>query len=132
VPGEDLIKVMYQLVDAQSYNNRRILIVGGGDSAVEAAIGLARQKGNRVTISYRRDRFLRIKAKNQERIAVMLAKKMIEPLFSSEVVAISEKTVTVKTEERQQEIANDYVFIFIGGDPPFKLLQDVGIAFGGE
>ena len=47
VPGEELPKVMYQLVDAASYEGRRILIVGGGDSAVEAAIGLARQRGNR-------------------------------------------------------------------------------------
>jgi thioredoxin reductase len=56
VPGEELPKVMYQLVNAESYQGRRVLVVGGGDSAVEAAIGLARQKGNAVTLSYRRER----------------------------------------------------------------------------
>ncbi len=55
VPGEAQAKVMYQLIDAQSYTNAHILVVGGGDSAVEAAIGLARQKGNKVSISYRRE-----------------------------------------------------------------------------
>ncbi len=55
IPGENLAKVAYQLIDAQSYQNKDILVVGGGDSAVEAAIGLARQPGNRVTISYRKD-----------------------------------------------------------------------------
>ena len=64
VPGEELEKVLYRLTDAQSYQNKHLLIVGGGDSAVEAAIGLARQPGNRVTISYRKEAFFRIKQKN--------------------------------------------------------------------
>ena len=66
VPGEELPKVMYQLADAESYEHQKILVVGGGDSAVEAALGLARQRGNRVTLSYRREKLVRIKKKNEE------------------------------------------------------------------
>src|SRR6267378_2238016 len=61
VKGEDLPKVMYRLLEADHYINKKILIVGGGDSAVEAAMGLASQVGNKVTLSYRKDAFSRIK-----------------------------------------------------------------------
>src|SRR2546423_264495 len=65
VKGEDLPKVMYRLIEADHYINKRILVVGGGDSAVEAAMGLANQNGNQVTLSYRGDRFSRIKERNE-------------------------------------------------------------------
>jgi len=132
VPGEDQSKVMYQLTDAQSYQNMNLLVVGGGDSAVEAAIGLARQKGNRVTISYRKDRFFRIKKKNEERIQELINKKFVTPVFDSQVVEIREKQVILQQGDKQWAIENDHVFIYIGGEPPFKLLQDIGIAFGGK
>src|SRR5690606_24618526 len=63
VPGEELPKVMYQLIDAQSYRGLDLLVVGGGDSAIEAAVGLAQQSGNRVSISYRKNGFFRVKKK---------------------------------------------------------------------
>ena len=62
VPGEDLIKVHYSLIDAHAYRDSRFLVVGGGDSAVEAALGLAEQTGNQVHISYRRKAFFRLRA----------------------------------------------------------------------
>ena len=65
IPGESLSKVAYSLIDAHSYQGRRILVVGGGDSAVEAALGLAAQPGNVVTLSYRKQSFTRIKSRNQ-------------------------------------------------------------------
>src|SRR6185437_7409537 len=61
VKGEELSKVMYRLIEADHYTNKKILVVGGGDSAVEAAVGLANQSGNQVTLSYRKETFLRIK-----------------------------------------------------------------------
>ena len=64
VPGEELPKVMYRLIEADHYINKKILVVGGGDSAVEAAMGLANQKGNIVTLSYRQGSFGRIKERN--------------------------------------------------------------------
>ena len=88
VPGEERPKVMYQLADAESYENQRILVVGGGDSAVEAALGLAGRRGNRVTLSYRREKLVRIKRKNESRIAGMLASRRIEGAFNTDVQEI--------------------------------------------
>lgn len=132
VPGEDLEKVSYQLIDTQSYNHRHILIVGGGDSAVEAAIGLARQEGNTVTISYRKKQFFRIKKLNQERIEKLISKGRILPEFESTVKSIEKKSVILSSPAGEKEIPNDYVFIFAGGVAPFDMLKAMGIKFGGE
>ena len=132
VPGEEMPKVMYQLTDAESYQGQRLLVVGGGDSAVEAAIGLARQRGNRVTLSYRREKLVRIKRKNEERVAQLLASRRIEGAFSSEVTAIREGAVALRTAEGERELPNDFVFVFAGGDPPFELLRKIGVRFGGD
>ena len=132
VPGEELPKVLYQLVDAASYEGRRILIVGGGDSAVEAAIGLARQRGNSVTLSYRRERLVRIKKKNEERLGELASKGRVKALFGSEVTEILEDRVRLRLGERSVELANDHVFVFAGGEPPFDLLRGMGVRFGGE
>jgi len=132
VPGEELPKVAYQLIDAQSYSHQNILVVGGGDSAVEAAVGLARQKGNKVTISYRKPIFFRIKKKNEKNLNELLKQKKIKAFFESNVLEIDEKSVQLQTKEQILEIPNDYVFVFAGGIPPFKMLQDMGISFGGK
>jgi len=130
--GEDLPKTLYQLVDANSYQHKNLLVVGGGDSAVEAAIGLGRQKGNKVAISYRQAKFARVKKKNEERINELIREKKVRPIFDSNLLEIKEKTVVLKVGDDITEIPNDYVFIFAGGEPPFKMLQEMGIAFGGE
>ena len=132
VPGEELSKVMYRLVDAESYQNQRLLVVGGGDSAAEAALGLARQRGNRVTLSYRREKLVRIKKKNEDRITQLLANKRIDGLFSSEVDRITPGSVLVRTASGVREVPNDFVFVFAGGEPPFELLKKAGVRFGGK
>ncbi|HSD66875.1 MAG TPA: NAD(P)-binding domain-containing protein [Vicinamibacteria bacterium] len=132
VPGEELPKVTYQLVDAASYEGKRVLVVGGGDSAVEAAIGLARQRGNRVTLSYRREKLVRIKKKNEDRIAGLLASRRVEAEFGTEVEEIGPASVRLKTPVGPRELPNDYVFVFAGGEPPFGLLRQMGVRFGGE
>lgn len=131
IPGEELPKVMYRLMDAESYRNQRVLVVGGGDSAVEAAIGLALQPGNRVTLSYRRDKLVRIKKKNEDAFAKMLAAGRIETLFNSQPVKIAEDRVTLRIGDEVHELPNDFVFVFAGGVPPFDLLKKVGIRMGG-
>jgi thioredoxin reductase (NADPH) len=131
-PGEELPKVMYQLADAESYEQQRILIVGGGDSAVEAALGLARQRGNRVTLSYRREKLVRIKKKNETRIAELLANRRIEGAFNTDVEEIGPASVRLKTPDGVRELPNDFVFVFAGGEPPFELLRQMGIRFGGD
>ena len=132
VPGEERSKVMYRLQDADSYRGQKILVVGGGDSAVEAAIGLARDGRNQVTISYRRDKLLRVKKRNEDRFAALVRTGRIQTRFPSEVQEIHDRSVRLSTSAGPIEIPNDYVFVLIGGDPPFELLRKAGIRFGGE
>ncbi|MEW6410936.1 MAG: NAD(P)-binding domain-containing protein [Candidatus Zixiibacteriota bacterium] len=132
VPGEDLPKVMYQLVDAQAFDGQRMLVVGGGDSAVEAAIGLARQPGTTVSISYRKDRFFRIKKKNEERITRLIGDGDVRAYFDSRLLRIEEKSVILETNSGEVDLPNDYVIVQAGGVPPYDMLKSWGIAFGGE
>jgi thioredoxin reductase len=133
VPGEDLPKVAYSLLDAESHRGCRILVVGGGDSAVEAAMALAEQPGNEVAVSYRRPAFSRLKARNEERIRQFAADGRLQVLFESEVTAITEHAVQLRCKVEgalvEQELANDDVFVFAGGTPPFPLLEAAGVSF---
>lgn len=133
VPGESMPKVMYRLVDAQAYEGQRILVVGGGDSAAEAAIGLARQASNRVTLSYRKEKLIRLKKKNMDLMEKWMAEGRIRPLFSSVVSEILLDRVRLHVEgQGEVEIENDFVFVFAGGVPPFPLLKEMGVEFGGS
>lgn len=138
VPGEESEKVQYRLIDAATYQGKEILVVGGGDSAIEAATGLANQPGNRVTLSYRKADFFRLKPRNEERIAEYIREGRIRALFSSQVREIRDGSVVLTTREeppgveRQEEIPNDYIFIFAGGEPPFPILRGAGITFGAD
>jgi len=131
VPGEQLPKVMYKLIDAESYQDNHVLVVGGGDSAIEAAMGLARQKGNKVTLSYRKEKFFRIKTRNEERVQQMIGEKKLNVLFNSQVKSISETNVILKLSDKEITLLNDYIFIFAGGEVPYNLLKQNGIRFGG-
>ncbi len=134
VDGEDAPKVVYDLVDAASYEHRNILVVGGGDSAIEAAVALAEQEGNQVTLSYRKQAFFRIKPKNDKRLKQSIENGNLDLIFMSQVKGIEEKLVTllIKTEEGETEsrtLPNDDVFVFAGGIPPFDLLKSSGVSF---
>ncbi len=131
IPGEELSKVMYRLMDAEGYKGKKILVVGGGDSAAEAAVGLARQPDNEVTLSYRREKLVRLKKKNQDAFDALLAAGRIRPLFSSQPVEITPGSVRLKVGDETVEIENDYVFVFAGGVPPFDFLRKIGVRFGG-
>ena len=131
VPGEELPKVMYRLIDAESYRGQRVMVVGGGDSAVEAAIGLAQQPDNEVTLSYRRDKLVRIKKKNEDRFAPLVAAGRIKPVFASRVVEVLPDKVRLEVGSVVHEIPNDFVFVFAGGEPPFTFLKHCGVRFGG-
>jgi len=130
VPGEDLAKVAYSLLDAESYKNRRVLIVGGGDSAVEGALALCEQPGNRVTISYRKSAFFRLKGRNENRINKAIAAGRVEVLFDSQVAAIFPERVRVELNGGEEiDLENDDVLIFAGGEAPFGLLEKAGVSF---
>ena len=129
IPGENLSKVMYRLIDTQMYQNCDLLVVGGGDSAVEAAVGLASQSTNRVTLSYRKGEFTRIKERNRQHLAEYVGRKKVRVVFSSDVTEILDDSVLLKTPDKTEKIKNDYVFIFAGGEMPFDFLKSIGISF---
>jgi len=131
IPGEEKSKVMYKLLDAASFQNEHLLVVGGGDSAVEAALALAAQKGNTVTLSYRKHKFFRIKIRNRERLEKALARGLLRAVLQSSPTEIGDDVAFLKTEDGVMELPCDYVFIFAGGVPPFDLLKKIGVKFGG-
>jgi thioredoxin reductase/ferredoxin len=130
VPGEDLPKAMYRLIEADHYVNKQVLVVGGGDSAIEAAMGLGQQVGNRVTLSYRKDSFSRIKERNAQRIQECMRKGTVKVVFNSMPVEFKETTVRMEVAGKMEEIPNDFVWIFAGGEPPTAFLKKIGVAFG--
>jgi len=130
VPGEDLPKVMYRLIEADHYVNKRILVVGGGDSAVEAAMGLAHQVGNTVTISYRQGAFSRIKDRNAQRIEECIRRNKLKVLFNSNPVEFRPDSVILEVNGGNQTLPNDFVWIFAGGEPPTAFLKKIGVGFG--
>ena len=144
VPGEDHAKVAYSLLDAEGYRGRHVLVVGGGDSAVEAALALAEQDDNAVTISYRREAFSRLKARNEERIVAAVAAGSVRVAFGTVVEAITERGARLRGQQGGdgdggrggvavaddvEELRADDVFVFAGGTPPFPLLEAAGVSF---
>jgi thioredoxin reductase (NADPH) len=130
VKGEDLPKVMYRLIEADHYVNKRILVVGGGDSAIEAAMGLAHQVGNQVTLSYRKEAFSRIKERNAQRFQECLRKGKLKVAFNSIPVEFKQDSVVLDVQGKLQELPNDFVWIFAGGEPPTAFLKKIGVGFG--
>jgi thioredoxin reductase (NADPH) len=130
VTGEDLPKVMYRLIEADHYVNKRILVVGGGDSAIEAAMGLAHQVGNRVTLSYRRESFTRIKERNSQRISDCIRAGKVNVVFNSVPAEFKPDSVVLDVQGQTQKLPNDFVWIFAGGEPPNAFLKKIGVGFG--
>ncbi|HKU22457.1 MAG TPA: NAD(P)-binding domain-containing protein [Terriglobales bacterium] len=130
VKGEELPKVMYRLIEADHYINKKILVVGGGDSAVEAAMGLAHQKGNEVTLCYRGEQFSRIKERNAQRLGECARGGKVKVVLSSNVKEIREGSVLLEVTGKLCELANDYVWVFAGGTPPYDFLKKIDVQFG--
>ena len=130
VPGEELPKVMYRLIEADHYVNKNILVVGGGDSAIEAAMGLGLQRGNTVTLSYRKESFIRIKDRNAKRIGDCIRSGKVKVIFNSFPTEIRDDAVILEVDGQSQEIPNDFVWIFAGGVPANDFLKKIGIQFG--
>ncbi|MGZ5249965.1 MAG: NAD(P)-binding domain-containing protein [Caldimonas sp.] len=127
VPGEESSKVVYRLIDAEQYRNMAVLVVGGGDSALEAAIAVSEEPGTTVTLSYRGDAFARVKGKNRMRLEEQERAGRIRVMLQSEIASIQQKSVTVQGSN--EEIANDAVIVCAGGLLPTPLLKKVGIEF---
>ena len=128
VPGEDKEKVAYRLLEPELIKNRNILVAGGGDSAIEAALLLSESK-NIVTVSYRGNVFSRIKPKNLEKINTASRLNKIKVLFNTNVKEIKNDIVILKDNIKNSEfqIKNDLVYIFAGGELPTEFLKRTGV-----
>lgn len=126
VPGEESQKVAYRLLEPEQISNKKIIVVGGGDSAIESALLLIDE--NEVILSYRKDKFSRLKPKNREKIEEAIANASIKVIYNSNLVSIKDKSVLINTEgDEAKEVENDLVYIFAGGELPTSFLQNAGI-----
>ncbi|MCB9465795.1 MAG: NAD(P)-binding domain-containing protein [Candidatus Eisenbacteria bacterium] len=130
VPGESLDKVSNRMYDPSDSSGRDVLVVGGGDSALESAIALA-GAGARVTLSYRKPSFSRPKPENVEHLEEL--RDRVRLMLPSEVKEIRERTVVLSTSEGDtEEIPNDQVFTMIGREAPLDFLRRSGVRVIGE
>mgnify|MGYP002084055904 CR=1 FL=1 len=127
VPGEELSKVVYSLDDPGQYRGRHVLVVGGGDSALEAVVALARQPVASLTLSYRGQAFVRPKPAIRQRLNEAVLRNAVRVLLGSSVRAIEPNSVVVDKSGRRSRVANDAIIICAGGVLPTALLADVGV-----
>ena len=127
VPGEDSTKVTYRLLEPELIKDKNIVVVGGGDSAIESALLLS--EFNKVTLSYRSDVFGRLKPKNNVKIKEAIADDKVKVLFNSNLTSIEEDQVKISTHGDKEELVlkNDLVYIFAGGELPTQFLEKIGI-----
>jgi thioredoxin reductase/NAD-dependent dihydropyrimidine dehydrogenase PreA subunit len=128
VPGEENGKVSYSLLEPEVFRGKHMLVVGGGNSAVESALSLADSNAcASVTLSYRRSALARCRVENRRRIDVAIQAGKVRPLMPSEVVSIHPNEVVLKLERDQVTIPNDNIIVQVGGTAPAELLKKFGI-----
>jgi thioredoxin reductase/Pyruvate/2-oxoacid:ferredoxin oxidoreductase delta subunit len=133
VPGEELEKTLYDIVEMEAFPGCRMLVVGGGDSAIESALGLASQPDTTVTLSYRGQEFPRLKARNREKLEAALQASgedgsgRVELLLGSRVVEIRPGVVVLDCAGMPRLLPNDYVVVRVGGEPPYPFIERCGV-----
>ncbi len=127
VPGEDQTKVVYRMIDPVQYEGRRVLVVGGGDSALEAAGEVADQAGSKVILSYRGEAFGRARQRNRQRIESAAAKGSLKVALESEILKIGETDVSIMVRGEKKSARVDDVIICAGGVLPTDFLKSIGI-----
>jgi len=125
VPGENSEKVLYKLTEEKQFENKKVMVVGGGDSAIETALLLS--KGSEVILSYRGESFGRVKEKNLQNITQASEQGNLTLLLKSNLKRINDTTVLLEQEQIEKEIENDFVFVMIGGELPTEFLGKAGI-----
>ena len=127
VPGEDQEKVVYRLVDPEQYRGKRVLVVGGGDAALESALAVCNEPGSMVTLSYRGNAFSRVKPKNRQLMEEAEISGRLSVLLESNVKEIKPGSVVIDCKGARIDLANDAVIVCAGGILPTPLLQEIGI-----
>jgi thioredoxin reductase (NADPH) len=127
VPGEELPKVVYRLIDPEQYAGKRVLVVGGGDSALEAAASIAELSDAKVAIAYRGDAFFRAKPQNRARIDRARQSGRLHVLYNSRVQHIAEDAVVVEQKGKRLRLPNESVIVATGGLVPTDFLKNVGV-----
>jgi thioredoxin reductase (NADPH) len=128
VPGEELPKVVYRLIDPEQYTDQQVLVVGGGDSALEAAASIAETSGGAgVVLSYRGAEFDRAKARNRDRIESASQTGRLKVMLKSNVKQIDAEEVSIEREGGMVKVRNDAVIVSAGGVLPSDFLRRVGI-----
>lgn len=127
IPGEVSEKVAYRLLEPELISGKKIIVVGGGDSAIESALLLMGQ--NEVTLSYRKDKFSRLKPKNREKILAAIQNKELSIQYNTNLTEIKPQQVSLSDSitGAQLELENDLVYIFAGGELPTQFLQKAGV-----
>ena len=127
VKGEEQAKVVYRLIDPEQYRGQQVLVVGGGDSALEAAVACADEPGTTVTLSYRNEAFSRVKEKNRERLQRAEAAGKLRVLLSSNIEEIGADTVSLDRGGSKIKIGNSAVIVCAGGILPTPFLKEIGV-----
>lgn len=127
VPGEELAKVLYDIVEMEAFAGMRMLVVGGGDSAIESALGLANQDGTTVTLSYRGTDFTRAKDRNREKLDAAIAAGRVTVLLESQVREIRSDVAVLEHEGCLKLLPNDGVVVRIGGEAAYPFLERLGV-----
>jgi thioredoxin reductase len=128
IPGEELSKVAYRLKDPAEYAGTRCLVVGGGDSALEAAIALSAEPGTTVSLAYRGNAIWRAKKENLLKFHEAVQAGRLQLHLNAAPTRIGSQSVNLEVNGQCVELPNDYAFIFAGGVLPKKFLEDAGIS----
>ena len=128
LPNEDMGKVTYSLIDPEQYQGKNIVVVGAGDSAVEASLRVAEAKyKNTVHLLVRSDALSRCKEDNKIKSETMEKEGRLKIWYKSGVKEIHQEKLVIAKDTETIEVPNDYLMLFMGTVPPFGFLRELGV-----